>query len=330
MLRRVVRDADMAATGGGIGRLGFGCSALTGTSRKVAERLLGTAFDSGIRHFDVARYYGYGESEEILGGFLKTRRVEVTITTKFGIQPPRRSSALGIAVRAGRRILRVLPSARRMVQTRTQGLIQGGAFSVDDARSSLDTSLRELGTDYVDFYLLHEYVADGRPVDELVAFLEGAVRAGKVGRFGIGTGIENILAALRYEPRLCDVLQFENNVMKENASKLPSGTAKERLVITQGAVGHAYRILSSFLLGHSAKAREWSEKLGADCSQAFTISGLLLNYAVAANPGGSVLFSSMKPETVARNAKAVFAPEFSTAQVAMFSELVRQDVAPVL
>ncbi len=325
-----MRDISIPKTELRIPALGFGCSALTGTSRKVAERLLGTAFDSGIRHFDVARYYGYGESEGILGAFLQTRRAEVTITTKFGIQPPRRSSALGIAVRAGRRILRVLPSARKMVQTRTQGLVRGGAFSVDDARGSLNTSLRELGTDHVDFYLLHEYVADGRSVDELVAFLEGAVRAGKIGRFGIGTGIENVLAALQSEPRLCDVLQFENNVLKENAGKLPARTPAERFVITQGAVGDCHRVLSSFLHGQSDKAREWSEKLGADCSQAFTISGLLLNYAVAANPGGLVLFSSMKPETVAKNAKAVFAPEFSAAQVALFAELVRRDVVPIL
>jgi D-threo-aldose 1-dehydrogenase len=324
-----LRDISIPSTKVCIPVLGFGCSALTGTSRKNAERLLGTAFDSGIRHFDVARYYGYGESEGILGAFLKTRRADVTITTKFGIQPPRRASALGIAVRAGRRILRVLPSARKAVQRRTQGLVQGGAFSVEDARGSLDTSLRELGTDHVDFYLLHEYVADGRPVDELVAFLEGAVNAGKIGRFGIGTGIENVLAALRGEPRLCDVLQFENSVLKENIGKLPFGTASERLLITQGVVGHASRVLSSFLLGDHDRARVWSEKLGVDFSQKFMLSGLLLNYAVAANPGGLVLFSSMKPETVAQNAKAVFAPEFSAAQVALFAELVRRDVMPV-
>ena len=309
--------------------LGFGCGALTGTSRKNADHLLAAAFDAGIRHFDVARYYGYGEAEGILGAFLKTKRAQVTITSKFGIQPPRRSSALGIAVRAGRRILRVLPSARKLVQTRTQGLVQGGAFSAADARNSLDTSLRELATDHIDFYLLHEYVADGRPVDELVAFLEGAVSAGKIGRFGIATGIENVLAALQSDPRLCGIVQFENNVLKENAGKLPSGTAARRLVITHGPVGHCYRVLSSFLSGHSDVAREWTEKLGADVSQAATISGLLLNYAVAANPDGLVLFSSMKPETVAKNAEAVFAPEFSAAQVTQFAELVRRDVTPV-
>jgi len=322
-----VRDVLIPATGRRIPVLGFGCSALTGSSRKIADRLLQTAFDSGIRHFDVARYYGYGESEKILGAFLKSRRSEVTITTKFGIQPPRRASALGMALRAGRRILRLLPSARKLVQTRTQGLARGGAFSVDDARSSLDTSLRELGTNDVDFFLLHDHVVDDRPADELVEFLEGAVKAGKIRRFGIGTGIDNVLRALQSQPKLCDVLQFENNVFRQNIGKLPSGAAAARLVITHGAVGHCHRVVSSFLSAHVDKTKEWSEKIGVDCSQAFTISAFLLNYAEQVNPGGLVLFSSMKPETIAQNAKAVFEPKFSSAQLAVFSQLVEREAA---
>ncbi len=324
-----MKDVLIPAIGRRIPVLGFGCSALTGTSRKIADRLLHTAFDSGMRHFDVARYYGYGESEGILGTFLKSRRAEVTITTKFGIQPPRRSSALGFAVRAGRRILRMLPSARKMVQTRTQGLVKSGAFSVEDARSSLETSLRELGTDRIEFYLLHDYVVDGQPDDGLVAFLDGAVAAGKVGRFGIATGIENVLRALQSQPRLCDVLQFENSAVKQNIGRLPIGAATSRAVITHGAVGQSHREVSAFLGAHRDKEKEWSDKIGADCSQPFTISALLLNYAVQANPGGLVLFSSMKPETVARNAKAVFDPEFSWSQIALFAQLVQQDSAPL-
>lgn len=324
-----MRDVLVPAIGRRIPVLGFGCSALTGTSRKVADRLLQTAFNSGIRHFDVARYYGYGESEGILGALLKSRRAEVTITTKFGIQPPRRSSALGFAVRAGRRVLRLLPSARKMVQSRTQGLVRGGAFSVQDARSSLETSLRELGTDHIEFYLLHDYVVDDRPVDELVSFLQAAVSAGKVGRFGIATGIENVLRALQSQPGLCDVLQFENSVVNQNMGRLPIGATTDRVVITHGAVGQSHREVSALLSAHRDKANEWSEKIGADCSQAFTISALLLNYALQANPGGLVLFSSMKPETIARNAKAVFAPEFSSAQIALFAQLVQQDLEPL-
>jgi len=41
--------------------VGFGCSSLTGTSPSNANRVLQTAFDAGVRHFDTARYYGYGE-----------------------------------------------------------------------------------------------------------------------------------------------------------------------------------------------------------------------------------------------------------------------------
>jgi D-threo-aldose 1-dehydrogenase len=322
-----VRDVLIPAIGRRVPVLGFGCGALTGTSRKIADLLLHTAFDSGIRHFDVARYYGYGESEKILGDFLKSRRAEVTITTKFGIQPPRRASALGMAVRAGRRILRFLPSARKLVQTRTQGLVRSGAFSVDDARNSLETSLRELDTDRVDFYLLHDYVVDDHPPDDLVEFLEGAVKAGKIRSFGIATGIDNVLRALQSRPKLCDVLQFENNVLQQNIGKLPTGAAASRLVITHGAVGHCHREISSFLSAHADKAKDWSEKIGADCSQAFTISALLLNYAVEMNPGGLVLFSSMKPETIDRNAEAVFDPKFSSAQLAVFAQLVQRELA---
>jgi D-threo-aldose 1-dehydrogenase len=328
MFRRQVRDVLIPANGRRVPVLGFGCGALTGTSRKIADRLLHAAFDSGIRHFDVARYYGYGESERILGAFLKSRRTEVTITTKFGIQPPRRASALGIAVRAGRRVLRLLPSARKLVQTRTAGLVtRGGAFSVDDARNSLDTSLRELGTDHVDFYLLHEYVVDDRPVDDLVEFLEGAAKAGKIRCFGIATGIDNVVRAMQSQPKLCGVVQFENNVLRQNTGKLPTGAAASRLVITHGAVGHCHRVVSSFLGAHVDKAREWSEKIGADCSQAYTISALLLNCAVKMNPGGLVLFSSMKPETIARNAKAVFDPKFSSTQLEVFAQLVQRELA---
>jgi len=49
--------------------VGFGCSSLTGTGPRNANRVLQTAFDAGVRHFDTARYYGYGEGEGILGRF---------------------------------------------------------------------------------------------------------------------------------------------------------------------------------------------------------------------------------------------------------------------
>src|SRR5215472_13137984 len=110
--------------------IGFGCSSLASLGHRKALRVLESAFDAGVRHFDVARYYGYGEAEGILGTFIKSRRADVTITTKFGIEPPRRTSALRVALRAGRRFFRLVPAARKVVQRRTTVLIKGNAFSV--------------------------------------------------------------------------------------------------------------------------------------------------------------------------------------------------------
>src|SRR5215470_2148693 len=124
--------------------VGFGCGSLTGTGPSNAIRVLETAFDAGVRHFDTARYYGYGEGEGILGRFLKGRRSEVTITTKFGIEPPRRTTALSIGLYVGRRIVRLLPPARSLLQRGGRTLAKSGAFSAQQAQQSLETSLREL------------------------------------------------------------------------------------------------------------------------------------------------------------------------------------------
>ena len=50
--------------------IGFGCSNLFGgKTREEGLRLLEVAYDCGIRHFDVARYYGFGDAEGLLGEF---------------------------------------------------------------------------------------------------------------------------------------------------------------------------------------------------------------------------------------------------------------------
>src|SRR5579859_5633621 len=307
--------------------IGFGCSALTSVGEKKALQLLGTAFDAGVRHFDVARYYGYGEAEGRLGRFIKTRRGEVTITTKFGIAPPRRTNALRFAMQAGRRLVQFVPAARSFLRSRAQGLVKGGAFSANDARASLESSLRELGTDHIDFYLLHDYVVSESHPQELLAFLASAVESGKIRSFGLGTGIENILAGLQTQSELCAVLQFENSVITRNVEKLPVGGAP-RFLITHSALSGSYRAVSSFLQSHREVERRWSKDLVLDCSIQETISALMLNYSVESNANGLVLFSSRNRARVAGNVKAVLEPAISSEQVALFGRLVERDVLP--
>jgi D-threo-aldose 1-dehydrogenase len=304
--------------------VGFGCSSLTGTDPSSADRVLQTAFDTGVRHFDTARYYGYGEGEGILGRFLKGRRTEVTITTKFGIDPPQRTTTLGIGLYVGRRVVRHLPFVRGFLQRGTKSLVKSGAFSVQQAQRSLETSLRELGTDHIDFYLLHDYVVSEQPPDELLAFLEDCVKAGKIHSFGIGTGFENVLQALERQPRLCSILQFQNSVLTRSCDRLPRDSW-DRLVITHGALGGSYRSVLTFLEARMDVAKDWKAKLGCDRLDEDTLSSLMLNYAADANPRGLVLFSSQDPARVRRNLKAVLEPDFSPEQITMFGELVNQE-----
>ena len=78
-----------------VSQLGFGCVKLTThADRRDAVRALETAFAEGITHFDVARAYGFGRAEGILGEFLLGKRDQVTVATKFGIQPPSESPAI--------------------------------------------------------------------------------------------------------------------------------------------------------------------------------------------------------------------------------------------
>lgn len=309
--------------------LGFGCSSLTGTSRKNAIRSLHTAFDSGVRHYDVARSYGYGETERILGGFAKFRRSQITITSKFGLQPPARTNPTQLAIHLGRRFVRLVPATRKLLQPRTKFLVTTPAFGAGECKQSLELSLRELGTDYIDFYLLHDYAVTDHLPDDLLKFLEGAVRQGKIRYFGLGTSIDNVLRACEVQPELCKIIQFQNSVLTRNAEKLPA-TSFTSLTITHGSLSASYCSLSSFLKENADIAKYWSAELDLDCSNHDALAALLLNYAVEANSNGIVLFSSRNPARVAANVNSVLRPRLSSAQVALFVRLVEHASVPLL
>ncbi len=98
-------------------RLGFGCAQLLRLPRRRdRRRLLDAAFDAGLRHFDVARMYGLGMAEGEVGRFARDRRAEISIATKFGIDPPRRTMArLQAPARAA---LARMPALRSAVKRR--------------------------------------------------------------------------------------------------------------------------------------------------------------------------------------------------------------------
>src|SRR3954449_13197709 len=113
------------------------------------------ALDEGITLFDTAD--SYGTSEERLGELLEGKRDDVIIATKFGGDVRRRGLSNGEdwGARGSRRYI----------------------------RRAVDTSLRRLGTDWIDLYQLHR-PDDATPIDETLSALDDLVRAGKVRYIG--------------------------------------------------------------------------------------------------------------------------------------------------
>jgi D-threo-aldose 1-dehydrogenase len=304
--------------------VGFGCNSILSEGRSNALRLLATAFDAGVRHFDVARSYGTGEAEGILGAFLKSRRSQVTITTKFGIQPVPQTILMRVAIHSARQLGRLAPSTHTLFRRVVSTLSETGVFEVDSVQEGLETSLRALRTDYVDIFLMHEYTAVERRED-LLAFLEGAVKAGKIRHFGVGATIERVLRAIDLQPDLCGVVQFPNSVVDRNLMRVSQ--EKKRIHITHTALGKNCLRLFGLLGSDPIKRKRWSSELGLDCGNADILAALMLNYAVAANPNGLILISSKNPSRIIKNVRAALDPCMSDSQIVRFADLVAEELA---
>jgi D-threo-aldose 1-dehydrogenase len=298
--------------------LGYGTSALLGpNSREYALSLLETAFDNGITHFDTARAYGSGDAEGVVGEFLAGKRDQVTLTTKLGTAPPAGLARQKLLRSAVRRVMRLSPRLREALGRQGARMVQRHNFSPEEARTSLETSLRELRVDHIDVLLVH----GGRPEDctpELFAYLDGARQEGKIGRIGVGTDVESAATILRDSPQFAEVVQFEHSVLAPNVQRIPADPAAA--VITHGSLA-GLGDLRRYLQGNPDEPKRWSEEVGADCTDPKVLAGLMLLYAVQTGGRGPVLFASTKLDNIKSNAEAVRSSAYSAQQVSKFAEL---------
>jgi aryl-alcohol dehydrogenase-like predicted oxidoreductase len=292
--------------------------------RRESVHLLEVAHASGITHFDTARAYGYGEAESALGEFLSRRRDNVTVTTKLGIVPPRRSRALQAAKVAGRTAARRLPAARALLRGRAQAMVQTGRFDPADARASLETSLRELAVETVDILLLHECRPEDLRTEGLLDFLERSVREGKARYFGVATDVESTRAILSAHGPFARVVQLAHNPLEPALESLPALAG--RAVITHSAMRTALGPLRE-LMRDPRRCGEWSHRLDVNCGRPGVLARLLLAYALESNRGGVVLFASTHEQTIRSNADLAEGTAFSAAQIAEFVRLTRGALA---
>lgn len=147
---RSLGSTDVHVTTLGIGCNAFGSRIDLDRTRAVVD----AAIDAGVTFFDTADTYGLGRSEELLGAALGSRRDQVVIATKFGMDMQGVNGDDG-----GRR------GSRAYVRT------------------AVEASLRRLGTDHIDLYQLHT-PDPATPIDETLGALDELVQEGTVRAIG--------------------------------------------------------------------------------------------------------------------------------------------------
>ena len=117
------------------------------TDVNEATRLVSVCLDAGVNLFDTANVYSSGRSEEILGKAIQGRREKVLISTKATFPMSDGPNTLG--------------SSRYHLM------------------EQVNSSLRRLGTDYIDIYHMHGFDAT-TPIEETLDTLTTLVHQGKI------------------------------------------------------------------------------------------------------------------------------------------------------
>lgn len=285
-------------------RLGFGLSKLMRVpSRMDRQRLLDSVYDHGIRHFDVARMYGLGASEKELGKFLRSKRTQVTVATKFGLEPTRTTRYLASLQAPVRWFFTRFPRVKAAAVETRQPLYRPKRFTPDSLRASLDMSLRQLGTDYVDILFLHEPMPGDHIALELSDSLKDLQAQGKIRSFGMSSTADSLGALIGQHPDLTAVLQFDNDAAGRQIDSLP--LLPHSTLFTFGPFATALSVLQARCEQAPSIVKKVRECTGVALRSPQEQIRLLLSYAVHANPQGTVVFASTNVRHIAAVATQV-------------------------
>ena len=160
-----------------VSAIGLGCMGMSSAYGPAADKgemikLIRTAHDRGVTHFDTAEAYGPFVNEELVGEALLPVRDKVVIATKFGFD---------IDLDTGKR--------------------SGGTNSrPEHIKRVADACLKRLRTDHIDLFYQHRVDPDV-PIEDVAGAVKELIAQGKVKHFGMSeAGVQTIRRANAVQP----------------------------------------------------------------------------------------------------------------------------------
>ncbi len=206
----------LGRTGMAVTTLGYGAMELRGAPRgpevsdERASEVLNAVLDSGINYIDTSP--DYGNSEELIGRFIASRRSEYFLASKCGCPV----GELGAPPVAGQPYPHV--------------------FTAENVRAGVEQSLRRMNTDYLDLVQFHSspskavLEADGG-LDELLTLQ----REGKVRFIGMSGTLPNL--GEQIDMGVFDAFQIPYSlVQRDHAEAIAKASAAGAGIVIRGGV----------------------------------------------------------------------------------------------
>jgi len=287
MQTRRIGSLEVSVVGLGCNNFGWRIDA------EASAKVIDAAIESGITFFDTADRYGKGQSEDFLGRALGSRRDQIILATKFGMEMEKG---------------------------------QQGA-SPQYIPEAIEASLHRLRTDRIDLYQLHQ--PDPKtPIADTLGALVQLVRAGKVREIGCSNfSVPQIREAADAAKGGAHFVSVQNEFSlfhrdPENDGVLAECEARRLAFLpyfplASGLLTGKYRCGKKLPEGSRA-AEGWGPKVFTERnltvverliefaeSRNHTVLDLAFAWLLAHKPVASVIAGASKPEQIQANAKAV-------------------------
>ena len=291
-------------------RIGFGTGHLSAQmGRSTAVRLVHAAMDAGLTHIDTARLYGEGAAEGHVGEALRGRRGQVFLVSKAGILPAQNS----VSRRAINKVLtrgRALPGGAAILPEPKWAEPRFGAFGLKELRASLDTTLEELGTDYLDLFLLHEVELAHLNSGEVIAMLDDWKKQGSIRFYGIASTPDQTREILDSGAEFRYV-QTAASIFDRNVKEFSRG---DHTLITHSWLGAAMARFRRAFEMDPGMADKAARVLYTDVRKPDQLAQCLLQHALESNAAGKVLFSTSHPARIMEMVRAAESRELTQDQ----------------